>query len=181
MVRARKAGLAIAAIVCVAGTVAAQSGKAKQTTIDRAMVKEHITVTEKDLKWQPGPAAIPPGSQMAVLEGDPKVPDKLFTLRLKVPDGWQIPAHMHPADEHITVLQGSFDMGMGDKFDASKLTQYGPGSFMVMPAGHNHFAKARGETLIQLHAIGPWEIIYKNPADDPRKARTGRRGEPAQR
>ena len=40
-----------------------------------------------------------------------------FTVRLRVPDGWKVPPHFHPAEEHVTVLQGAFWMGMGDNFD----------------------------------------------------------------
>ena len=41
-----------------------------------------------------------------------------------------------------------------------------------MPKGHHHFAWAKGETVVQVHGVGPWAIVYVNPADDPRTAKT---------
>ena len=109
---------------------------------------------------------------MAVIEGDPTTPNALFTIRIEVPDGFTIAPHSHPADEHITVISGTFNMGMGDAFDKKASTALLAGSFAVMPKGHHHFAWAKGETVVQVHGIGPWGIVYVNPADDPRTAKT---------
>lgn len=106
---------------------------------------------------------------MVVIEGDPKV-EGAFTMRIKVPDGWKVPPHHHPADEHVTVIEGTFNMGMGETFDAKATHALPPGGFAVMPRGHRHFAWAKGETIVQVHGIGPWGIVYVNPADDPRQA-----------
>ncbi len=128
----------------------------------------HVMLTVGDLKWAEGPPSLPAGAQFAVMEGNPKNPGP-FTMRLKFPDGYKIPAHWHPADEHVTVIAGTFNMGMGDKLDMAKGEELPVGSFAVMPAQTNHFAYTKGETIIQLHGIGPWGINYVNPADDPRK------------
>jgi quercetin dioxygenase-like cupin family protein len=128
----------------------------------------HVMLTAGDLKWAAGPPSLPAGAQFAVMEGNPKNPGP-FTMRLKFPDGYKIPAHWHPADEHVTVIAGTFNMGMGDKLDLAKGKELPVGSFAVMPAQTNHFAYTKGETIIQLHGIGPWGINYVNPADDPRK------------
>jgi quercetin dioxygenase-like cupin family protein len=90
-------------------------------------------------------------------------------MRLKLPANYRIPAHWHPADEHVTVLSGTFHMGMGDKLDTAKGKALGVGSFALMPAKARHFAYTNEETIIQLHGMGPWGINYVNPADDPRK------------
>jgi hypothetical protein len=37
-----------------------------------------------------------------------------------------------------------------------------------MPRGVRHFAWMKGDSIIQVHGTGPFEIIYVNPADDPR-------------
>jgi hypothetical protein len=68
------------------------------------------------------------------------------------------------------VIAGTFHMGLGEKFDAARAKAMPAGSFMVMPKGSAHYAWAKGETIVQVHAIGPWGITYVNPADDPRKA-----------
>ena len=128
----------------------------------------HVMVTPGNLKWTDGPPSLPAGSKAAVIEGDPKNPGP-FTMRLKLPANYKIPPHWHPAEEHVTVISGTLNMGMGDKFDASKGNALPVGSFAVMPAKANHFAFTNEETVIQLHGMGPWGITYVNPADDPRE------------
>jgi quercetin dioxygenase-like cupin family protein len=92
-----------------------------------------------------------------------------FTLRLQLPDGFSIPPHWHPAVEHVTVISGTFNLSMGEKFDKSGGRALSAGAFAFMPPGMRHFAWTTGETVIQLHGTGPWKINYVNPADDPRK------------
>lgn len=128
---------------------------------------EHIELSEEDLEWQAGPPSLPEGSEFVVLEGTPSEEGPL-TLRLRFPADYEIPPHTHPAIEHVTVLSGSFNMGSGDSLDRDATNAYGPGGFMVMPVGHEHFAWTGEETVVQLHSIGPWGIDYLDPADDPR-------------
>jgi quercetin dioxygenase-like cupin family protein len=127
----------------------------------------HTALTPKDLQWTAGPGSIPAGAKMAMLQGDLKNPG-LFALRLRLPADYKIPPHFHPADEQVTVLAGTLYMGLGDKFDTSKAAALPRGSFSVVPAKSNHFAFTKEETVVQVHAIGPWGITYVNPADDPR-------------
>jgi mannose-6-phosphate isomerase-like protein (cupin superfamily) len=128
----------------------------------------HTTVIPADLKWGDGPASLPPGTKAAVLEGDPAKAG-LFTLRLMLPANYKIPAHWHPADEHVTVLSGAFIMGLGDKLDEKQSKPLSAGGFAHIPPKTNHYAFTKVETVIQLHGMGPWAINYVNPADDPRK------------
>ena len=130
--------------------------------------QHHVLVTPGDLTWQDGPPSLPAGAQFAPIEGDPKR-EGLFTMRLKLPANYRIPAHWHPADEHVTVISGTFHMGTGDVLDPTKGTALPAGSFALMPAQMRHFAWTSEETVIQLHGVGPWQINYINPADDPRK------------
>jgi len=129
--------------------------------------QEHAFVTPDGVTWQVGPASLPPGAQFAVLEGDPKHTG-LFTMRLRLPATYRIPAHWHPADEHVTVISGTFNMGTGDVLDLAKGKALPTGSFALMPAQMHHFAWTSEETVLQLHGVGPWQINYLNPADDPR-------------
>jgi mannose-6-phosphate isomerase-like protein (cupin superfamily) len=133
-----------------------------------AVLKSHIMVTPEEIKWGECPPALPPGAKCAVVEGDMKAANMLFAYRLKVPDNYRIGPHFHPADEHLLVIRGVFNMGMGDKFDLRATQPMGAGSFMVMPKGEHHFAWTKGETIIQVYAIGPWGLTYVNPKDDPR-------------
>ncbi len=94
---------------------------------------EHRMIDPKDMKWQDAPPALPPGSQVAVLEGDPRQAGP-YTIRVKSPANYKIPPHWHPEDEHVTVISGSVWMGMGDQLDESKATQIPTGGFVLMPA-----------------------------------------------
>ena len=133
-----------------------------------AVAREHTLITPKDVKWGDPPPALPRGARFAVVEGDPKAAGQLVSFRLKMPDGYKIPPHFHPADEHVVVLQGTFNMGMGDKLDEKASKPLPAGSFVVMPKGEHHYGWAKGETIVQVYAIGPWGLTYVNPADDPR-------------
>ena len=127
----------------------------------------HLMVTPSDLKWADVPS-LPPGAKIAVIEGpmNEAVP---FTVRLKLPADYKIPAHWHPAIEHVTVISGTFNMGTGDKLDPSNTTALSTGSVAIMQPKTNHFAWTKEETIIQIHGVGPWAVNYVNPADDPRK------------
>ena len=131
--------------------------------------------SDKDMKvfvsgkegWEQGPKSLPPGAQIAVLEGDP-TQEGPFVMRLRLPDGYRIPPHTHPKTERLTVISGTFNIGVGDKFDTKAGQTMPAGSFGYWEAGMKHFVWATGETVVQLHGIGPWQINYLNPADDPR-------------
>src|SRR5947209_229230 len=117
--------------------------------------------------WKDGPPSLPPGAKMAVLEGDPAKPGP-FVFRVKVPDGYRVPPHTHPKPERVTVIAGTFHLGMGETFDPAKGRAIPAGSYGTWPPGMKHFAWVTGETVVQFHGDGPWTINYLNPADDPR-------------
>jgi quercetin dioxygenase-like cupin family protein len=119
------------------------------------------------LVWKDGPPSLPPGAKMAVLEGDPTKKGP-FVFRVKVPDGYRIAPHTHPRPERVTVLAGSFHLGMGEKFDPKHAQALPAGTYGTWPAGMAHFVWVEGETVVQFHGDGPWAIDYVNPADDPR-------------
>jgi quercetin dioxygenase-like cupin family protein len=134
-----------------------------------ALHKSHIMLTPEEIEWGECPPEIPPGAKCAVIEGDPKVANALHAIRAKMPDNYKIPPHFHPADEHLVVLSGVFNMGLGDKLDEGGGRAMTAGSFMVMPKGVHHFAWTKGETVLQIYAVGPLDFTYVNPQDDPRK------------
>lgn len=127
-----------------------------------------IVATPNVIQWGPAPDILPPGAQAAVLEGDPSKPGP-FTLRLLLPANYRLPPHYHPVTEHVTVIEGTFFVGMGDTFDASKATELPVGTFAALEPGVRHFALTKGRAIIQLHGVGPWALVYVDPADDPRK------------
>ena len=119
------------------------------------------------LKWGPAPAAFPKGAKMAVVSGDPGKAAP-FTVELSIPSGYKIPPHFHPTDESVEVKQGTFLVGMGDKFDVAQTKPMKVGDKGQLPANAHHFAEAKGATIVAVSAMGPFAMIYVNPADDPR-------------
>jgi quercetin dioxygenase-like cupin family protein len=118
--------------------------------------------------WGPAPASLPAGAKAAVLEGNPSEAGP-FTMRVLLPNRYRIPPHYHRSVEHVTVLKGTFKVGMGEKFDGSAMTALPTGTFAALNPGTRHFAESEGETIVQLHGVGPWGITYVNSADDPRQ------------
>jgi quercetin dioxygenase-like cupin family protein len=112
---------------------------------------------------------LPAGVKMAVLEGNP-AEEGLFTIRLSTPAGYKIAPHWHPAYEHLTVISGEAKMSLGDTCDASQAHKLGPGAFGWMKPGTHHCFVTEVESVVQVHAFGPWQLYYVNPADDPRHA-----------
>ena len=126
-------------------------------------------VNPANLKWGPAPAGLPKGAQLAVLSGDPGK-EGMFTIRLKFPANYAIPAHHHPADEHVTVLSGRTYYGMSDKLDRAKAKRLTAGHSVVMKAEHNHWVFTRSAPVtVQVKSKGPFEVVYADPKDDPRK------------
>lgn len=160
-----KYSIAIALSACLAAGAAAHEGPAADT--DKGPPK-HVTYRADAIEWRPGPASLEAGARMAVLEGNPAEPG-YFAIRLHLPDGFRISPHWHPKPERLTVISGSFRLGMGETFDADATEALEPGTYVAMPTGMRHFAVAQGDTVVQLTSIGPWQINYVDPADDPRK------------
>jgi hypothetical protein len=182
MLNVRTLGTLVAAAVFAAATLGAQAAKPKPAQAGAAkpaaakpvakMPAKHVIMTTGDMKWGPAPDALPPGAQMAVLDGDPGKAGVPFVIRAKLPDGYKVMPHWHPTDESITVLSGTFVAGMGDTWTDSALTSLKAGEFARMPKMSHHYAGAKGETVIQIHGLGPFGITYVNPKDDPRKKGT---------
>ncbi|HWQ37061.1 MAG TPA: cupin domain-containing protein [Burkholderiales bacterium] len=128
---------------------------------------DHRMVTPGDLKWS-DVGSLPPGAKIAIIEGRLSEAEP-FTFRLRFPANYRIPPHWHPAVERVTVLSGTFFMGVGDKLDPQASMPLQPGSMMILQPKTHHFAWTQGEVIVQLNGIGPWGITYVNPADDPRR------------
>jgi len=125
--------------------------------------------TPDKISYGPVPSFVPAGAKLAVIEGDPSATSGDFTVRLKMPDGYRIPPHWHPNRENVTVLSGDFKVGMGDKFDESKMMTFGAGSFAYLDPNMHHYAMASGEVVVQVHGMSPFQFNYVNPSDDPSK------------
>ncbi len=144
--------LILVSSACLALTAFAQTPMSLQNT--------------KDMKWGPAPSFLPKGAKLAVLSGNPMAAGA-FAIRLKLPKGYVVPAHWHSTDELLTVISGDFSGGMGDKVDKSKAMAVHAGGFVAMPAKMHHFAFCKGPTVIQINAVGPFDIHYLDPKTDP--------------
>ena len=156
--RTRFALLSLTTLVLVT-TAMPQVSNPPQSAKDMSLAKPD------GLKW----VQIRPGNEMAIVYGNPEKEGELYAVRFRFADGFKVPAHWHPQDEHATVLQGTLLLGMGTTWDAAKLdTEMTQGTYIFLRKEMPHFALAKGETILQAHGIGPFKIIYSNPADDPR-------------
>jgi hypothetical protein len=136
-------------------TIAAQTGSTKHA------------FTPDAIPYGPAPAFVAPGAQLAVLEGNPAASSGDYTIRLKMPDGYRIAPHWHPKRENVTVISGTFKVGMGDHFDETKMGDFPAGSFAYLDPDMHHYAMASGEVVVQVHGMAPLAFNYVNPDDDP--------------
>ncbi len=146
--------------------VAAGLGMAVPACAQNLPPAAHRIVPAEHIQWRTAPASLPAGAQIAVLHGDP-AQEGIFVLRLRLPDNYLIPPHTHLGTEILTVLSGTFHLGMGTEAPVALQA----GSFFALPPGMVHHARAEGETVVQISTNGPWQINYVNPSDDPRLQR----------
>ncbi len=151
--------LALAGMLCLAGqffTLAAHPPAGEKNIF-----------TPDTIVWGPVPPFLQPGAQLAVLEGDPSAKSGDYTVRLKMPDGYRIAPHWHPQRENVTIISGTFKVGMGDTFDETKMGAFQPGSFAYLDPEMHHYAMASGEVVVQVHGMAPLQFNYINAGDDP--------------
>ena len=152
-------GAACAAALCFAAAGHDKPGA-------KATKAQSVTISADEIKWGPAPGAFPAGAQIAVLHGDP-FKKTLFALRLKMPDGYRIPTHWHTQDEQLTILSGTFMLATGDNDTDAHALQ--AGAYHFLPGKMRHSASAKGDVVLEVHGMGPFDIHYVNPADDPSK------------
>lgn len=158
--------LVLVAAPCLAGEEK-EKGKEKGKEKKKTQQAAHMMVTTDQLEWT-DVGSMPPGAKMAVLEGDPSQ-EGPFTVRIKVPANYSVPAHTHPESERATVLEGTIYMAAGEDLDEESAVELGPGSLAVVHEGVPMIGFTRDEPAVfQLNGEGPWGITYLDPADDPR-------------
>jgi hypothetical protein len=121
------------------------------------------------LHWGPQPPGLPAGARAAVVRGDPSKSGP-FTVRVDLPDGYQVPPHWHPTSERLRVLAGTLLVGDGREWSDKSLRPLPAGQETTVAAKHAHYVQAKGKTMLEIRSTGPFEITYVNTADDPRKA-----------
>jgi hypothetical protein len=146
-----------------AGAVVAQDAKPSQ----------HVIATAASLKWGDPPPVFEKGAGFTVVSGNPMEAGP-YVVRLKMPAGYKIAPHWHPTDENVTVISGTFEIGMGETFDKAALKAVPAGGFVLLPAEMRHYAMAKTATIVQVHGMGPFQLTYVNPADDPSTRAVGK-------
>jgi quercetin dioxygenase-like cupin family protein len=131
---------------------------------------KEIFINSKDLKWGDAPPSVPKGAKLAVLQGDPGKAGP-FVIRLMLPAGYKLPPHWHSQEESLTVISGTFYFGTGDKVEMSKVHALTAGGFHALAAAGHHYAFAKTPTVVQINGMGPFNIVYLDPAEDPQNAK----------
>ena len=163
-----KSAIALATVLVVAIPIGLAAQDMRKSSGANDMGTRHTITMPDAVKWGPPPPFMPPGSQIAVMLGDP-AKKGLFIIRGRMPDGYTIPPHWHSTIENVTVLSGTFNVGMGDKLDKSKGQALTLGGFFSAPPHMSHFAWATGETVVEVTGMGPLDFKYVDPNDDPSK------------
>jgi len=121
--------------------------------------KEIIAFTPLQVRWFT-PPYYTDGRERAQLLGDSSH-GGTWVDRVKIPAGKRVLAHTHTQDELVTVIEGTWYLGEGTKFDSTKLKVYPAGSFIVIPAGVPHFVEAKdGTVIVQLNGNGKFQTDY---------------------
>lgn len=128
----------------------------------------HVMYDAAELEWGAAPEAFEPGAQAVILSGDPTRPG-LFVLRLKAPAGFRIANHWHPTDEHVTLLEGDLTLAMDQDAEGAHQHTFSPGAYVLLPANMHHAASTGNGMTLQVSGMGPFELNYVDPKDDPRK------------
>ncbi len=149
-------GTVCAALAGIATLAMAVSGQEKKESAEA-----HKIVHFGDLKWTP----IIKGCDLAPVSGDPSAEGAPFVLRIRCADGIRVPPHWHPTDENVTVLKGTFLLGLGETFDETKLQTMNVGNYVLMPKEMRHFALCKGEMIVQVHGTGPFKNNWVNPSE----------------
>lgn len=157
--------LAVPTIPFILFAVAAPALAADAPAAKKPGKADAFTVNASDIKWDAAPPDLPKGAEMTVLHGDP-TKKGVFTARLKMPSGYKIPPHWHSRDEQLTIVAGNLVLHMGDTMEAPATT-LAAGGFHFLPAKSHHAAETTEETIVQIDGMGPFDIHYLNPADNP--------------
>jgi Cupin domain len=136
--------------------------------IAASAASDMVVINPGSIKWGDAPPSLPKGAKLAVLYGDPSKAGP-FCIRLMAPAGYKIPPHWHSQAEALTVISGTFYLGMGDKMDATAAQPLKAGGFHYLPPKEHHFAFSKASSVVQINGEGPFDITYIDAADDPQK------------
>jgi hypothetical protein len=165
----RRTGLLIscALLALIAGAQTKEPAKKSPARAASPMIVESGSE-----KWGDIPAGVLVGTpsveiggtlRVAVLQGDPMKAGATYTLRLSCTDGAKVAPHWHPTRENVTVIKGAVAVGMGTKWDDAALKDVPLGGFFAAEAQMRHFAQCKGDTILQIHGVGPFVVNFVGP------------------
>ncbi len=173
----RRTGLLIFCTLLVVVAGAQTKQPAKKTPAQAS--SGAMIVAPGSEKWGEMPADVMMGTpsveiggtlRVAIVQGDPMKAGRTYTLRLSCTDGAKIAPHWHPTTENVTVIQGAAAVGMGSKWDDAALKDVTTGGFFSAAAQMRHFAQCKGDTILQVHGVGPFVINFVS-AGEPQPAK----------
>jgi hypothetical protein len=127
---------------------------------DSNLPKGAIRVFPDQIQWDEAPPSLPQGAKVYILEGNP-MQDGIFTMRVKFPPYYKLPAHWHPKDERVTVIEGAVYVGFGETMDTTAAQKFPQGSYYVNPVESHHYVYTQSEGVVmQITGNGPWGITY---------------------
>ena len=163
-------------VVCLllAAVGMGQTPPAKQMAVEKSGGVSSAPVMPGSEQWMDIPAAALVGTpsvemggtiKIAVLQGDPMTAGRSYTLRLSCTDGTKIAPHWHPTTENVTVIKGTFLLGMGAKWDDAAMKEIPVGGFASAPPQMRHYAKCKGDGVVQVNGIAPFVVNFIGPED----------------
>lgn len=133
--------------------LATSPGRSQQAGLAPQPVPSHVVPLKE----------FPRNQRFATVSGDPTKPGALYVIRIHSEEGYIVMPHTHPEDEHITVVKGSWALGMGDRFNPDALETMDVGTYGSVPKKMAHFAFSRTEAIVQVHGIGPFTTTWVTP------------------
>ena len=118
---------------------------------------------ERDDRSQTHPFIVdlgPMGVDGEVVSGDPHKPGGVYVIHIRELPGMIVPPHFHPEDEHVTIVQGKWELAHGETFDRSKLRPLAVGAYSFMPRQMPHFAYSEDGALLQVFGVGPFKQTF---------------------
>lgn len=158
-------------LVLLALSTAAQTGQSPKKSAASAAAGLAIVQPGSE-KWGDIPEGVLVGKpsveiggtlRVAILQGDPTKATRTYTLLLSCTDGAKIAPHWHPTTENVTVIRGAVGVGMGSKWDDAGLKEVPVGGFFSAAAQMRHFAQCKGDSVLQIHGVGPFVVNFVSP------------------
>lgn len=133
-----------------------------------AKTEGQLLVRAKGIKWGAAPPGLPAGAKATLLQGNPNGTGR-YVIRLQFPSNYKVPFHAHTNAMDVTVVSGTLYVASSQTYDKKKAFAIKPGDFYHLPPQASQLLFTKGETVVEIHGDGPYDLKYANAADDPLK------------